>query len=88
MARAKDELQYWQYVYKLQLEKASDSGDRAYLTQLQQGYFMQNRPIQEQLYILQELSSIAKRFDPEMAAKLEKEFKDAQASFVKDMPRS
>ena len=42
----------------------------------------------EQLYILQELSSIAKRFDPEMAAKLEKEFKDAQASFVKDMPRS
>jgi len=88
LARAKDELQYWQYVYKLQLEKASDSGDRAYLTQLQQGYFMQNRPIQEQLYILQELSSIAKRFDPEMAAKLEKEFKDAQASFVKDMPRS
>jgi len=88
LARAKDELQYWQYVYKLQLEKASDSGDRAYLAQLQQGYFMQNRPIQEQLYILQELSSIAKRFDPEMAAKLEKEFKDAQASFVKDMPKS
>jgi hypothetical protein len=88
LARAKDELQYWQYIYKLQLEKAADSGDRGYLMQLQQGYFMQNRPIQEQLYILQELSSIAKRFDPEMAAKLEKEFKDAQASFVKDMPKS
>ena len=84
----KRQLQYWKFIYKIQLEKAADSGDRGYLTQLQQGYFMQNRPIQEQLYILKELSSIAKRFDPEMAAKLEKEFKDAQASFVKDMPRS
>jgi hypothetical protein len=88
LARAKDELQYWQFVYKAQLEKASDSGDRAYLTQLQQGYFMQNRPIQEQLYILQELTSIAKRYDTELATKLEKEFKDAQASFVKEMPKS
>ncbi len=82
-AKAKDELGYFQFVYKHLLDQASSSGDRSYLSQLQQGAFMQTRAIQEQLYMMQELVNTAKKYEtPEAAEKMEKDFKDTQMSFV------
>ena len=86
LLKAKDELGYWQRAYKKELESAKSRGDRAYISQLQQGGFTQNRPIQEQLYVLQQLAFGAKKYDPEFATKLENEFKAAQLSFTEGMP--
>ncbi|HEY0262081.1 MAG TPA: hypothetical protein VGB95_03585, partial [Chitinophagales bacterium] len=82
LAIAKDNLSYWQFVYGEELKKANDAGDRNYLQQLQNGYFMQHRPIQEQLYVLRELANAAKEYNPSVAAKYEKEFNTAQESFI------
>ncbi|MFN8308449.1 MAG: DUF2723 domain-containing protein [Chitinophagales bacterium] len=83
-AKAKDELRYYQAVYNRALEQARDAGDRTTLQQLQQGSFVQQRPLQEQLYTLQELVQTAKRYDlPERSDALEKDFKATQMSFVK-----
>lgn len=85
LAIAKDELGYWQYAYREELRKATDAGDRAYLSQLEQGYFLQSRPIQEQLYVLRELANSGKRYNSPLGAKYEKEFNDAQMSFTRGM---
>jgi hypothetical protein len=65
------------------LQRAKDSGDNNEYAQLQQGKFIQTRGIQEQLYMMQELVQSAKANDkPEVAAAMEREFRDYQFSFV------
>ncbi len=81
-ATAKDELRYYHHVFTT-LEDRARYGDKAYYDQLQQGQFIQNRSVQEYLYIMQELTQAAKKYDkPEVADKMEKEFRDIQFSFV------
>lgn len=81
--KCKDELKYYQTVYKHVLNQAREAGDMNYFTQLQQGQFTERREVREQLYILQELTSTAKKFeDADFAAKVDKEFSDARMSFV------
>jgi hypothetical protein len=82
LAKAKDELKYWKSAYNAQLKAAQNSGDRAYISRLQQGAFLQNRPIQEQLYVMQELMNICKKYNPELGASLEKELRDSQTMFI------
>ncbi len=86
LAKSKDELGYWENAYKIELKRAQDRGDRGYVSQLQQGAFTQNRPIQEQLYVLQQLSFAAKKYDPEYATKIEEAFKNAQRAFTQGVP--
>jgi hypothetical protein len=82
-ASAKDELTYYQYVFKTMLQRAKDSGDKMEEEQLRQGKFIQTRAIQEELYMMQELVQAAKTYDkPESSAAMEKEFRDYQFSFV------
>ena len=82
-ASAKEELKYYQYVFGVMLQRAKDGGDNAEVAQLQQGKFIQTRGIQEQLYMMQELVQSAKANEkPEVAAAMEKEFREYQFSFV------
>jgi len=80
--KAKDELNYYQYAYKTEMDNARSSGDSYYLAQLQQGAFIQNRGVQEQLYSMQELLTAARQFDPSGAEALDKEFNAYRVSFV------
>jgi hypothetical protein len=85
--KAKDELNYYKTVYAYSLKQASDAGDMAYLASLQQGAFMERREVREQLYIMQELTLTAKKYeDPEFNAKVDKTFQDYRMSFVQ-MPK-
>lgn len=80
---AKEELKYYQYVFNTLLQKAKDSGDKNEYEQLQQGKFIQTRAIQEELYMMQELTQAVKANEsPAVAAGYEKEFRDYQFSFV------
>jgi hypothetical protein len=82
-ASAKDEIRYYQYVFRTLMQRAKDGGDMGYYQQLQQGQFIQNRSIQEYLYIMQELTQTAKKYGkPEDATAMEKEFRELQFSFV------
>ena len=82
-ATSKDEIRYYQYVFRTILQRAKDRGDAGYVSQLQQGQFIQNRSIQEYLYIMQELTQTARKYEkPEVAEAMEKEFRDLQFSFV------
>lgn len=81
--KAKDELNYYKTVYNYSLAEARDAGDVAYLTQLQQGAFMERREVREQLFVMQELTLAAKRYeDADFSAKLDKTFQDWRMSFV------
>jgi DNA polymerase II large subunit len=82
LAKAKDELKYWESAYKAQFKSAQNSGDRAFISRLQQGAFLQNRPIQEQLYVMQELMNICKKYNPQLGASIEKELRDSQTMFI------
>ncbi len=82
-ASAKEELKYYQYVFGVMMQRAKDSGDKMEEEELKQGKFIQNRGIQEELYMMQELVQAAKTYEkPEVAAAMEKEFRDYQFSFV------
>ncbi|MBL0309231.1 MAG: DUF2723 domain-containing protein [Bacteroidetes bacterium] len=88
MDKAKDELRYYQTVYKFVLEEARKSGDMGYYSQLQQGQFTERREVREQLYIMQELAATAKRNeDPEFIAKVEKDFNDSRMAFTQSQNR-
>lgn len=85
--KAKDELNYYKTVYAYSIKQASDAGDMAYLGQLQQGAFMERREVREQLYIMQELTLAAKKYeDADFSAKVDKTFQDYRMSFVQ-MPK-
>ncbi|MES2622423.1 MAG: DUF2723 domain-containing protein [Bacteroidota bacterium] len=85
--QAKDELNYYKTVYKYSLNQARDAGDMAYLSELQQGAFMERREVREQMYIMQELSMAAKKSDDaDFAEKVEKTFMDYRMAFVQ-MPK-
>jgi hypothetical protein len=87
MDKAKDELNYFRTVYQWALNSARESGNSAYFASLQQGSFMERRDVREQMYIMQEMSLSAKKYeDSEFAAKIEKEFNDYRMSFVQ-MPQ-
>jgi tetratricopeptide (TPR) repeat protein len=87
MAKAKDELNYYKKVYQFSLSQAQQAGDMNYYQQLQQGAFMERREVREQLYIMQEMTTITKsRDDAEFSAAIEKEFTDYRYSFVQ-MPK-
>ena len=80
---AEEELKYYQYVFSVMLQRAKDSGDKMEEEQLRQGKFIQTRAIQEELYMMQELTQAAKTYEqPEVSAALEKQFRDYQFSFV------
>lgn len=86
--KAKDELNYYKGVYNYMLSQAQKAGDMGYYQQLQQGAFMERREVREQMYIMQEMSQIAKRHeDAEFAAKIDKEFNDYRFSFVQMKPQ-
>lgn len=84
LAIAQNKLAYWTYVYEEQLRRAKDAGDRVYLSQLEQGYFIQNRPVQEQLYVLRELANTNLRYNPSVGEKFRKVFDEAQQSFLRN----
>lgn len=85
--KTKDELNYYKTVYNYSLNMAREAGDIAYLTQLQQGAFMERREVREQLYIMQELTLAAKKYeDATFSAKIDKDFQDYRMSFVQ-MPK-
>ncbi len=80
--KAKDELKYYQTVYRYTVQQAREAGDMAYYAQLQQGAFTERREVREQMFILQELSMDAKKFDDaDFAQKVEKDFMDYRMSF-------
>ena len=82
-ATAKDELKYYQYAFSVILDRAKGSGNTTEYQELQQGKFIQTRPIQESLYMMSELVQAAKANEnPEVSAAMEKEFRDYQFSFV------
>ena len=82
-ATAKDELKYYQYAFSVILDRAKGSGNQTEYQELQQGKFIQTRPIQESLYMMNELVQAAKTYEkPEVAAAMEKEFRDYQYSFA------
>ena len=82
-ASAKDELKYYQYVFGVMLQRAKDRGDKMDEDQLNQGKFIQNRSIQEELYMMQELVQAAKTYvSPEASAAMENDFRTTQFSFV------
>ena len=84
MDKAKNELDYYKGVYNYVLGQAQESGDMAYLTELQQGKFTERHEVREQLYIMQELLQTSKKYDtPDFAAKVEKDFNDYRMSFVR-----
>ena len=88
MNKAKDELNYYKIVYNYTMKNARESGDNAYYAQLQQGAFMERHEVREQLFIMQELNLTAKKYEsPDFAAKIEKDFKDYQMSFVQMPPQ-
>ena len=83
-ATAKAEIKYYQYAFGVVLQRAKDGSDKLEYDELQQGKFIQtSRDLQQQLYILQELTQAAKTHEkPEVAAAMEKEFRDLQYSFI------
>jgi tetratricopeptide (TPR) repeat protein len=85
--KSKDELNYYKTVYNYSLSQAREAGDMAYYSQLQQGSFMERREVREEMFILQELSQSAKKYDDaDFAEKVEKTFMDYRMSFVQ-MPK-
>ena len=81
--KAKDELNYYKTVYQYSLNQARDAGDMAYFGQLQQGAFMERREVREQLFIMQELTMAAKKYDDaDFSGKVDKTFQDYRMSFV------
>lgn len=86
--KAKDELNYYKGVYKYNLDQARESGDMGYYTQLQQGQFMERREVREQLFIMQELSLTAKKYDDaDFSASVDKTFMDYRMAFVQAPPQ-
>ena len=85
--KAKDELNYYKTVYTYSLNQARDAGDNGYFSQLQQGAFMERREVREQLYIMQEMTLAAKKYDDaDFSSKVEKTFQEYRMSFVQ-MPK-
>ena len=81
--KAKDELNYYKTVYTYALAQARDNGDMGYYNQLQQGAFLERREVREEMFIMQELSMAAKKYeDADFASKVEKTFMDYRMSFV------
>jgi hypothetical protein len=82
-ASAKAEVKYYQYAFGVSLQRAKDGGDRNEEAGLEQGKFIQeNRPLQEQLYLMQLLYQAAKTYEkPEVAAAMEKEFETIEIGF-------
>jgi hypothetical protein len=88
MNKAKDELNYYKTVYEYVLTDARESGDIAYLNQLEQGAFMERHELRENLFIMQELTMTAKKYDdPAFADKVEKDFTDYRMAFVRMQPQ-
>jgi hypothetical protein len=82
-----NELEYYKTVYRSALADAQEAGDMGYYTQLQQGAFTERREVREQLFIMQELTLAAKKFDdPDYAAGIDKTFQDYRMGFVQ-MPQ-
>jgi hypothetical protein len=87
MAKAKDELDYYKIVYEYVMNDARESGDMAYYSQLEQGYFTERHEVREQLYTMQELNMAAKKYDdPAFAAKIEKDFNEYRVAFFRAQP--
>ncbi len=87
--KAKDELNYYKTVYAFVLNEARESEDMGYVTQLQQGAFMERREVREQLYIMQQLSVAAKKYDTaDFSAKIDKDFNEYRMAFVKLPPNA
>lgn len=83
MAKCTNELDYYKTVYRYALTQAQEAGDMAYLGQLQQGAFTERREVREQLFIMQELTLGAKRYDDaDYFAKLDKTFQNYRMGFV------
>jgi len=83
MARAKDELNYYKTVYDYTVRDARDGGDMSYVSQLEQGAFLERHEVREQLFIMQELNLTAKKYEPgAYADSIEKDFRDYQMKFV------
>jgi hypothetical protein len=82
-ASAKEEIKYYQYSFGVVLQRARDGGDRNEEAGLMQGKFIQeNRPLQEQLYLMQLLTQAAKQYEkPEVAAAMEQEFEKIEMTF-------
>ncbi|MCW3126815.1 MAG: hypothetical protein JWO03_2473 [Bacteroidetes bacterium] len=83
-ATSKDELRYMHYVFNTISDRAKND-DINYYKQLQGGQFLQqNRSAQEYLYIMNELTQAARKYekDPAVADGMEKEFRELQMSFV------
>jgi len=81
--KAKDELNYYKTVYNFSVNQARENGDIAYLTQLQQGAFMERHEVREELYIMQELTLTAKKYNlGDVATKVAKEFEEYRMAFV------
>ena len=81
--KAKDELNYYKTVYNFSVNQARENGDIAYLTQLQQGAFMERHEVREELYIMQELTLTAKKYNlGDVATKVAKEFDEYRMAFV------
>ncbi len=88
MDKAKDELNYYKIVYAFVMDQAKDDGDISYLTQLQQGAFMERHEVREQLFIMQELDLAVKKYDdPDFAQKIDKDFNDYRMAFVRMSPQ-
>jgi hypothetical protein len=80
---AQAELKYYNGVFDYLLEQAKDNGDYTYLSQLQQGQFMQRNEVRSQLYMMQEMVNTFKKNDPEIAEKYAKDFEAARNYFVR-----
>jgi hypothetical protein len=85
--KAKDELNYYKIVYEFVLNQAREDGDISYVNQLQQGAFMERHEVRENLFIMQELTMAAKKYDtPDYSDKVEKDFNDYRMAFVRMQP--
>jgi tetratricopeptide (TPR) repeat protein len=80
--KAKDELKYWHTSFQKQYADAQRSGDRMYVSRLQQGEFLRTRAIQEQLFVIQELMNVSRKYNPELSNALERELRDSQTKFI------
>lgn len=88
MDKAKDELNYYKLVYGDVMDEARESGDISYLTQLQQGAFMERHEVREQLFIMQELDMAAKKYDDaDFSSKIDKDFNEYRMAFVRMQPQ-
>jgi hypothetical protein len=83
VAQSKDNLRYFRIVYNYLLKQAIDNGDMEYAAQLKAGAFTENRTVREPLYILQEMSRVAAKYEsPEFAKKISDDFDTYKVAFM------